>query len=119
MTSITLHPLAATLDLTGLALVDPESTRADISTWLHTVWPRRVVPQVVAFHSNYGGEANGLFTIWAELCDSPEWLDGDSIDHSEHEVAADVAADSATAWALCSLLRDTLNAAVPNSAALS
>lgn len=119
MTSTALHPLAATLDLTRLTLVDPDATRADISTWLHTVWPSRVAPQVVAFHSNYGGEANGLFTIWAELYDSPQALEGDSIDHSEHEVAADVAADSATAWALCSLLRDTLNAAVPNSAALS
>jgi hypothetical protein len=110
--------LLSLLSTHDLALVDQDQVRDEFRQWCaDNLVPPPGSHRVLSFHSNYGGEKNGLFTVWSELYDR-EAVDGEPLDGSEVVVATDVAADSETAWALCDAFRRAVNAALPDFQAI-
>jgi len=105
------------LDLSGLAVTDEERVRAEFGQWCKTQLPS-CGDHAVRFHSNYGGETNGLFTVWSELYEWDDLSVGEPLPDSGQVVAVDVAAGSDTAWQLCTRFGDALKVADPDSGAV-
>lgn len=102
------------LSTSDLSLVDETRVRDEFAQWCSAhLAPPPGSHRILSFHSTYGGEANGLFTVWSELYDR-EAYDGDPLDNSETVVAVDVATDADTAWNLCQAFRSAVNAALPD-----